>query len=171
MTAYIKKGFTLIELLIVIAILGVLAVVVLVAINPVQQLARTRDAGRTSTVSQLGHAMQAYYTAHNGVYPTDFDDLVTTGELTSIPGEVSNTLTTACTGVDDTDSGWCYDADNTNGTFAVWSALEADVNLNIDTTSCAGTVAFAAYLSDSGSTCIVCDAAPTAASTVAVCDN
>lgn len=37
-------GFTLIELLIVMAILGVLAVVVLVAINPVQQLARTRDA-------------------------------------------------------------------------------------------------------------------------------
>jgi prepilin-type N-terminal cleavage/methylation domain-containing protein len=43
-------GFTLIELLIVIAILGVLAVVVLVAINPIEQLARTRDGGRlTST--------------------------------------------------------------------------------------------------------------------------
>ena len=54
------KGFTLIELLIVIAILGVLAVVVLVAINPVQQLARTRDAGRKSSVAQIGHAVAAY---------------------------------------------------------------------------------------------------------------
>ena len=48
MTAYLKKGFTLIELLIVIAILGVLAVVILVAINPQEQLARGRGGGRTS---------------------------------------------------------------------------------------------------------------------------
>lgn len=61
-------GFTLIELLIVMAILGVLAVVVLVAINPVQQLARTRDAGRKSAVSQLGRALEAFYTSHGGKY-------------------------------------------------------------------------------------------------------
>ena len=47
-----RRGFTLIELLIVMAILGVLAVVVLVAINPIQQLARTRDTGRKSGVTQ-----------------------------------------------------------------------------------------------------------------------
>ncbi len=63
-----NKGFTLIELLIVMAILGVLAVVVLVAINPVQQLARTRDAGRKSTVTQVGRALEAYYTTHGGKY-------------------------------------------------------------------------------------------------------
>lgn len=62
------KGFTLIELLIVMAILGVLAVVVLVAINPVQQLARTRDAGRKSAVAQVGRALAAYYTSHGGNY-------------------------------------------------------------------------------------------------------
>ncbi len=64
-----KKGFTLIELLIVIAILGVLAVVVLLALNPVQQLARTRDAGRSSAVTQLGHAIESYATVRNGAYP------------------------------------------------------------------------------------------------------
>jgi prepilin-type N-terminal cleavage/methylation domain-containing protein len=63
-----RAGFTLIELLIVMAILGVLAVVVLVAINPVQQLARTRDAGRKSAVSQVGRALEAFYTSHGGKY-------------------------------------------------------------------------------------------------------
>jgi type IV pilus assembly protein PilA len=100
MTA-LKKGFTLIELLIVIAILGVLAVVVLVAINPVQQLARTRDAGRISTVSQLGHSVEAYYTSHNGTYPATglggITTLVSTGEITQVPAEVNNTLTTNAT--------------------------------------------------------------------------
>lgn len=70
-----NKGFTLIELLIVMAILGVLAVVVLVAINPVQQLARTRDAGRKSAVAQVGRALEAFYTSHGGRYliPTNCD--------------------------------------------------------------------------------------------------
>lgn len=57
-----KSGFTLIELLIVIAVIGVLAAVILVAIDPVEQLNRTRDAGVVSSVGQLGRAMQAYST-------------------------------------------------------------------------------------------------------------
>src|SRR3989344_1619231 len=105
-----NKGFTLIELLIVIAILGVLAVVVLVAINPVQQLARTRDAGRISTVAQLGHAAEAFYTSHNGTYPADFAELVTTGEINQVPGQVVNTLSSYCSGATDTQNGWCYSA-------------------------------------------------------------
>ena len=55
-----SKGFTLIELLIVIAILGVLAAGSLVAIDPVEQLARARDSGRKSAVTQMGRALQAY---------------------------------------------------------------------------------------------------------------
>ncbi len=71
MTNITRKGFTLIELLIVMAILGVLAVVVLVAINPVQQLARTRDAGRKSGVTQMGHALEAFYTSQGAEYPDE----------------------------------------------------------------------------------------------------
>ena len=97
MTA-LKKGFTLIELLIVIAILGVLAVVILIAINPQEQLARTRDAGRTSSVTQLGHALQAYYTARDGTYldenATWINDLETAGELATIPGALNYAVTT-----------------------------------------------------------------------------
>jgi prepilin-type N-terminal cleavage/methylation domain-containing protein len=148
MTA-LKKGFTLIELLIVIAILGVLAVVVLVAINPVQQLARTRDAGRISSVQQLGHAMEAYFVSHDAVYPSALADLVTAGEINAVPGQVTNTLSSYCGGHV---QGWCFDAGT--DAFAVWSALEADSNF--DAATCGTGPAFAAYLSASGQTCIVC---------------
>lgn len=86
----LKKGFTLIELLIVIAVLGVLAAVVLVAINPAEQLARGRDAGRKSSVGQLGRAIQAFYT-NSSAYPTALQwtttpsILVTTGDVKIFP--------------------------------------------------------------------------------------
>jgi|SRR3989344_4539014 len=104
MTA-LKKGFTLIELLIVIAILGVLAVVILVAINPLEQLARTRDAGRISSTTQIGHALQAFATANAGEYVdvtlTDncsasgswLDCLVDAGEIGSAPTELNYAIT------------------------------------------------------------------------------
>jgi len=43
-----NKGFTLIELIVVIAIIGVLAGVLLIAINPAALLAKGRDAKRIS---------------------------------------------------------------------------------------------------------------------------
>jgi general secretion pathway protein G len=99
----LSKGFTLIELLIVIAVLGVLAAVVLVAIDPVQQLARGRDAGRKSTIGQLGRAMQAFYTTR-AAYPTVAEwngvpagpannALVTSGEIKSFPVNPTYTVT------------------------------------------------------------------------------
>ncbi len=65
-----NKGFTLIELIIVIGVLGVLAAALLIAIDPLEQLARGRDAGRLSSVTQLGRALQAYYAGQAlSVYP------------------------------------------------------------------------------------------------------
>ena len=114
MTAHIKKGFTLIELLIVMAILGVLAVVVLVAINPAEQLARTRDTGRVSAVTQMGHAVQAYYTSHNAVYPPAASwsvDLTNSGEVSIIPASITypacGAACTVCTG-NIINGNWCY---------------------------------------------------------------
>ena len=56
-----SKGFTLVELLIVIALIGVLAVAVLAAINPLEQLNRARDTGMESDASQLLAAIDRYY--------------------------------------------------------------------------------------------------------------
>ncbi len=58
-----KKGFTLIELLIVITIIGVLAVAVLSAINPIEQIRRAQDSGRESDAAELLNAFERYYTA------------------------------------------------------------------------------------------------------------
>jgi prepilin-type N-terminal cleavage/methylation domain-containing protein len=62
------KGFTLIELLIVIAVLGILAVAVLSAINPIEQINRSRDTGSRSDAEQLLGAVDRFY-ATAGYYP------------------------------------------------------------------------------------------------------
>ena len=114
MSLNFKKGFTLVELLIVIAILGTLAVVVLIALNPVQQLARTRDAGRDSTIQQIAHAMEARGTVLGGVYPPSPGNgtwitglLVTPGELNTVPTNptYSTGPTNACASWE---GGYCY---------------------------------------------------------------
>lgn len=68
MPAKIYKAFTMIELLIVIAVLGILAVAVLSAINPIEQINRSRDTGNRSDSEQLISAIDRYY-ANNGYYP------------------------------------------------------------------------------------------------------
>ncbi|HBG81525.1 TPA: hypothetical protein DDW69_01650 [candidate division CPR2 bacterium] len=51
------KGFTLIELLIVIGILGILAAVVALAINPAEMLRRSRDSQRISDLGTMQTAI------------------------------------------------------------------------------------------------------------------
>jgi len=77
-------GFTLIELLVVIAIVGVLAAVVLIAINPARRLAQARDSGRKNDVGQLATGAQAFYTT-NARYPTALGELSTSGDLKQVP--------------------------------------------------------------------------------------
>jgi len=52
-----KKGFTLIEVLVVIGILGILAGVVLVAVNPGRQFKQAHDTQRTSNVNAILNAI------------------------------------------------------------------------------------------------------------------
>lgn len=148
MTALKKKtGFTLIELLIVMAILGVLAVVVLVAINPVQQLARTRDSGRKSTITQVGHALEAYFTGRGGNYidetatPLWLGALKIAGELSVEPSTIAIGVTTAgivpCNGVLGGGTGveeneWCYKSTGADGSepAVVYTALESDSEIS-----------------------------------------
>ncbi len=65
-----SKGFTLIEILIVIVLLGILAVAVLSAINPLEQIKKARDSGRKSDAAELLNAYERYYTTF-GCYPWD----------------------------------------------------------------------------------------------------
>jgi len=60
-----KKGFTLIELLIVIALLGALAVGLLAALDPFEQLKKGTDTGVRNTVSEVHGAIVRYYAIKN----------------------------------------------------------------------------------------------------------
>lgn len=62
-----NSGFTLIELLVVIAIIGLLASVVLLALNGAR--AKSRDAKRIADVRQIASALELYFNDYNS-YPT-----------------------------------------------------------------------------------------------------
>ncbi|MBI4065310.1 type II secretion system protein [Candidatus Gottesmanbacteria bacterium] len=63
------KGFTLIELLVVIGIIGILAAVVLVAVNPGRQFSSARDAQRRSDLYSMTNAIYQYAAENNGNLP------------------------------------------------------------------------------------------------------
>lgn len=134
-----KLGFTLIELLVVMAILGVLSVVLLMAVNPVEQLAKTRDSGRVSSVTQLGHAVAAFYTTRSEAYPAPNQwnqDLVSVGELPSFPAGIPYTAygVSACTTYVQpaVDATYCYSLDEGGNGFGaiVFAKMESQTQLS-----------------------------------------
>lgn len=128
------RGFTLIELLIVIAVLGVLAAVVLVAINPIEQLARARDAGRKTTVGQLKNAIQAYFTSRNGTYPAEgstwIQTLVDASEIKKVPAAITYSIDVSlrpCLPATNNQIDFCYDIGAVSGNpeVIVYTELES----------------------------------------------
>lgn len=59
----ISNGFTLVELLIVIALLGAIALIVIAAINPIEQANRARDTRFKADGAQLISAIDRYFAA------------------------------------------------------------------------------------------------------------
>ena len=86
-----RKGFTLLEILLVIAAIGILAAIVLVAINPNRQIAQVRNAQRRADV--------------NTIYKAIEQDLIDTGSypvgITTTKRDICNTGTEQIGGATD----------------------------------------------------------------------
>ncbi len=65
----LSKGFTLIELLIVIALLGALAVALLAALDPLEQIKKGTDTGVRNTVSEIHSSIVRYTSLQGGQLP------------------------------------------------------------------------------------------------------
>jgi len=70
-----SASFTLIELLVVISVIGILAAIVWVAVNPARQFASARDTQRRSDLYSVTNAIYQFAAEHNGRLPdTDGND-------------------------------------------------------------------------------------------------
>jgi len=77
------KGFTIVELLIVIVVIGILAALVVVTYNGIQQ--KARDTERKTDINALHGQLEAYQ-AQNGKYPTLANVNDTTFRSTNMKG-------------------------------------------------------------------------------------
>lgn len=97
-----EKGFTLVELLVVIALVGVMAVAVLSAINPIEQVNKGTDTGLRSDTEQLLSAIDRYYSVQqfypwqSGTTDTTHANLKQTWDLTNRTCSTSTPTGSVC---------------------------------------------------------------------------
>jgi prepilin-type N-terminal cleavage/methylation domain-containing protein len=88
-----NKGFTLLEILLVIAAIGILAAIVLVAINPNRQIAQARNTVRQADINTIQKAVEQYL-IEKGSYPNGitntYREICNTGSNNNTQGTVSN---------------------------------------------------------------------------------
>ena len=92
-----KQGFTLLEILLVVAAIGILAGIVILALNPNKQLGDTRNAQRRSDVTTILNAAYQYAIDNNGTVPAGVTNGTACGVATQ---EICKTGGT-CTGLSD----------------------------------------------------------------------
>jgi len=92
------NGFTLIEILLVVAAIGILAGIVILAINPAKQLGQTRNAQRKSDVNTILNGVYEYVTASEKyltAIPSDPTGVTATSTGYNISKSVNGRITIA----------------------------------------------------------------------------
>ncbi len=94
-----NKGFTLLEILLVVAAIGILAGIVILAINPGKQLGDTRNAQRKADVNTILNAIYQYSIDNNGLFPNGVEFATATPRIlgTDVTGCDSSAICAATT--------------------------------------------------------------------------
>jgi prepilin-type N-terminal cleavage/methylation domain-containing protein len=90
-------GFTLLEILLVVAAIGILAGIVILALNPSKQLGDTRNAQRRSDVTTILNALYQYSIDNNGNFPSALDSVVGSSQVLGTAVSGCNSVCTATT--------------------------------------------------------------------------
>ena len=153
-------GFTLIELLVVIVLIGTLAGLVLFAINPLEQIARSHDASRKTSISQVGRAIQNYM-VFNSTYPSPPNlqtSLTNTSDLNPFPsnppGIVNSCSSTSGQGARNI-NGYCYNV-SAEGSYPYAAIIYSQLESAIESKNCPNKIAWYVWSSEVGGAGIVC---------------
>lgn len=94
-----QQGFTLLEILLVVAAIGILAGIVILALNPGKQIGDTQNASRRSDVNTILSAVYQYAIDNSGTFPSGLDSTVGSSQVLGTASSGCDSVCTATTTV------------------------------------------------------------------------